>query len=57
MESMNTQEKDQFEGSYAEARPQPKMRACLMCGESFESTGAGNRICQKCKSSQAWRTG
>lgn len=24
------------------------VRACLKCGEDFESTGSGNRICPRC---------
>ncbi|WP_169054065.1 hypothetical protein [Nitratireductor sp. XY-223] len=34
-----------------------KRRRCLMCGEMFDSFGPGNRICKKCKSKQAWRSG
>lgn len=37
--------------------PEVKSRVCLMCGVTFESEGAHNRICPKCKSSQAWRSG
>ncbi len=32
-------------------------RRCLMCGAYFTSEGNHNRICKKCKSSQAWRDG
>lgn len=32
-----------------------KRRRCLMCGRDFPSEGTYNRICKKCKSSQAWR--
>lgn len=34
-----------------------KARKCLMCGDRFESTGVHNRICKRCKSTQAWREG
>jgi len=37
--------------------PEVKARVCLMCGVTFHSEGAHNRICPKCKSSQAWRSG
>lgn len=26
-----------------------KLRTCLRCGEEFDSTGPGNRICPYCK--------
>ena len=29
--------------------PQPQQRACLRCRGPFESAGAGNRLCQRCK--------
>ena len=32
-------------------------RRCLMCGETFKSEGAHNRICPKCKLSRTWRGG
>lgn len=32
-------------------------RKCLMCGEKFESEGAHNRICHRCKLTRAWREG
>jgi tRNA(Ile2) C34 agmatinyltransferase TiaS len=34
-----------------------KLRRCLMCGRMFDSHGPGNRICKKCKSTSAWRSG
>ena len=34
-----------------------KTRRCLVCTDSFLSEWAGERICRKCKSSSAWRTG
>ena len=35
----------------------PRQRTCLMCGRSFESEGAHNRICRRCKASQTYRSG
>ncbi|MFM2129808.1 MAG: hypothetical protein RL477_1354 [Pseudomonadota bacterium] len=35
----------------------PKMRTCLACHSPFRSEWAGERICQKCKSSSSWRSG
>ena len=34
-----------------------KTRLCLKCRSSFESAGAGERVCRKCKPSSAWRGG
>jgi Zn finger protein HypA/HybF involved in hydrogenase expression len=34
-----------------------KERKCLMCSTRFQSDGAHNRICPKCKSTEAWRRG
>lgn len=34
-----------------------KERACLMCGTKFASLWAGERVCQRCKSSGTWRAG
>ena len=34
-----------------------KQRSCLRCNEKFESEWAGERICRRCKSTQAWRSG
>ncbi|MCP5373975.1 MAG: hypothetical protein H6907_19760 [Hyphomicrobiales bacterium] len=39
------------------ARLNVKTRRCLMCGDAFESDGAHNRICRKCKETKAWREG
>lgn len=30
-------------------------RACLCCRKTFPSAGFGERICQRCKGSTAWR--
>jgi hypothetical protein len=34
-----------------------KLRSCLMCGSSFRSLWAGERVCSKCKTTRDWRTG
>lgn len=34
-----------------------KIRKCLRCASSFHSHGAGNRICEPCKSSSEWVSG
>jgi hypothetical protein len=41
----------------AEQNDPTRLRQCLMCGHKFQSTGPGNRICKKCKSTQTWRQG
>ncbi len=38
-------------------KDETKTRHCLICKDSFLSEWAGERICRKCKSSSAWRTG
>jgi hypothetical protein len=35
----------------------PRKRKCLMCKEDFQSEWSGERICQKCKKTAAWRSG
>ena len=41
------------------AAPQPvkKPRTCLMCSTSFQSHGAHNRICNRCKDCASYQTG
>lgn len=34
-----------------------KTRRCLLCGRSFLSEWAGERVCRNCKSTEAWRRG
>jgi len=34
-----------------------KVRQCLRCQAEFSSNWSGERICGRCKSSKAWRTG
>lgn len=33
----------------------PQERRCLRCGTAFRSEGFGQRICPRCKGSNAWR--
>jgi len=35
----------------------PKVRQCLRCQATFHSEWSGERICSRCKSSNAWRNG
>lgn len=35
----------------------PKARHCLRCKAEFHSEWSGERICRRCKSSNAWRNG
>lgn len=35
----------------------PKDRQCLSCKASFPSAWFGERICRRCKSTNAWRNG
>lgn len=35
----------------------PKARQCLRCKATFSSKWSGERICSRCKGSNAWRTG
>jgi tRNA(Ile2) C34 agmatinyltransferase TiaS len=53
---METISKDAESGD-AGNLPEQKLRRCLMCGQMFPSAGPGNRICKKCKSTQAWQQG
>ncbi len=34
----------------------PKVRMCLRCQTKFESKWNGERICSRCKGSNAWRS-
>ncbi len=36
---------------------QKKSRKCLMCAQQFVSTHYGERVCQTCKGTAAWREG
>lgn len=35
----------------------PKIRRCLRCKEEFPSQWSGERVCSRCKSTNAWRSG
>ena len=35
----------------------PKTRQCLKCATEFQSQWAGERICPRCKGTNAWRSG
>jgi Zn finger protein HypA/HybF involved in hydrogenase expression len=35
----------------------PKVRQCLRCKSTFSSEWSGERICPRCKASNAWRNG
>jgi len=37
--------------------PKARVRPCLCCQRQFFSEGAGNRICDTCKSSRSWSDG
>ncbi len=41
-------------------KPLPKqtgrVRRCLMCGRDFVSEGSHNRVCKRCKETNAWRS-
>ena len=49
----NTSEKPE---PATETPPAAKARKCLMCATEFSSEWSGERICRKCKSSNAWRS-
>lgn len=34
-----------------------KIRNCLVCKTPFPSSWAGERVCRRCKSTAAWRSG
>jgi hypothetical protein len=34
-----------------------KIRKCLVCRSPFPSAWAGERVCRRCKTSSAWRSG
>ncbi len=35
----------------------PKTKPCLVCKAPFLSEWAGERVCRRCKSTAAWRSG
>jgi hypothetical protein len=38
-------------------RHEEKIRKCLICKTPFPSAWAGERVCRRCKSTSAWRSG
>ncbi len=38
-------------------RQKQGIRCCLMCSNDFVSDGTHNRVCKRCKGTQAWREG
>ncbi len=49
--------RDPSEETDDEVKTEPKTRKCLLCRQPFPSAWAGERVCRKCKSTSAWRTG
>ncbi len=47
------EERDEGEARQAEE----KVRKCLICKTPFPSAWAGERVCRRCKSTSAWRSG
>ena len=39
------------------SNPKARVRPCLSCQTPFFSEGSHHRICDRCKSTEAWRTG
>ena len=54
LESCEAAEPDAPEQDYV---IEEKTRLCLVCRSPFPSAWAGERICRRCKSSSAWRSG
>jgi hypothetical protein len=49
---------DEHDESGRQARhDEQKTRNCLICKSPFPSGWAGERICRRCKSTSAWRSG
>ena len=49
--------KDSVATEKKSGNPTGKVRDCISCRKSFWSSGAGNRICDGCKSTDLWRSG
>ncbi len=49
--------KSTYKKPEADTKTDAKKRKCLMCGTKFQSAWVGERICGKCKSTNAWRNG
>tara|TARA_R110002110_G_scaffold407872_1_gene629073 strand:- start:143 stop:349 length:207 start_codon:yes stop_codon:yes gene_type:complete len=53
-------ESESFQGHIPQTRANADVamtRSCLRCQEKFESSGFGERICRRCKSTSTWRDG
>lgn len=48
---------DSREESEPVRQDEQKIRNCLICKSPFPSAWAGERICRRCKSTSAWRSG
>jgi len=35
---------------------EPRTRSCLVCKSPFQSPWSGERICRRCKTTEAWRS-
>jgi len=57
VETTPTREAKQDTTQDDDAQYERKLRRCMMCGENFESDWAGERICRRCKSTEAYRRG
>ena len=44
-----------LDGQPPAPRDIPAERPCLRCKAPFPSTGFGDRVCKRCKGSNAWR--
>ena len=59
-ESSSTSEEHgagRHENTVPKSTTEQKIRKCLICRSPFPSAWAGERICRRCKSSAAWRSG
>jgi hypothetical protein len=57
VETTPTREAKQDTTQDDDSQYERKLRRCMMCGENFESDWAGERICRRCKSTEAYRRG
>lgn len=57
VETTPTRDAKQDTTQDADPQYERKNRRCMMCGEDFESDWAGERICRRCKSTEAYRRG
>ena len=57
MRSTRMQQKRKQDTPEIRPNTDAKTRRCLLCGKSFQSEWAGERVCKRCKSTAAWRTG